>query len=253
MATAEAGEDHGETDARLPRAAVSFTGGKDCHLALYRASKEYKIVCLVVFHPKDKKFRAHPIEWQRTQAQALGLPLHMYCTDASSTGGCYRKAYAKAIRQLQHEHQIEALITGDIDLIGDAKSNFISDVCAEYVPEIQVVLPLWQQPRRILLEEMSKTMEIIFSCVKSPFDSSWIGRRLLHPDDLQQFEAIDLTGENGEYHTMVLYAPTMYKHRLKLVNLEVVELTNQPGQLHDQQWYVCGPNTLLQMVQEDDT
>ena len=43
--------------------AVSWTGGKDCNLALLHAARNprLRVVCLVVFRPKDVKFQAHPI------------------------------------------------------------------------------------------------------------------------------------------------------------------------------------------------
>ena len=41
--------------------------------------------------------------------------------------------------------------------------------------------------------------------------------------------ALDLGGERGEYHTMVLDGP-LYAHRIPLVRGPPVELEGQPGQ-----------------------
>ena len=112
------------------------------------------------------------------------------------------------------------------------------------VPEAGVAafLPLWRADRGALLRRMlAEGLDIVFSCVKAPwFDASWIGRRL---DDatLAAMEAIaamtradgvpalDLGGERGEYHTMVLDGP-LYAHRIPLVRGQPVELEGQPGQ-----------------------
>jgi len=49
-----------------PKAAVSFTGGKDSMLALHEMSTEYDIVILVSFGPAkvklpEKTYKAHPL------------------------------------------------------------------------------------------------------------------------------------------------------------------------------------------------
>jgi len=57
------------------RAAVLWTGGKDCNLALYEAQQAgYEIVALVTFMMGNGKFKAHPIDVMRLQAEALGIP-----------------------------------------------------------------------------------------------------------------------------------------------------------------------------------
>ena len=117
------------------------------------------------------------------------------------------------------------------------------------VPEAGVAafLPLWRADRGALLRRMlAEGLEIVFSCVKAPwFDASWIGRRL---DDatLAAMEAVaatergdgvpalDLGGERGEYHTMVLDGP-LYAHRVPLATGPPVELEGQPGQ--QERWW----------------
>jgi len=210
-------------------------------------TKQYEIVCLAIFHITDKQFKAHPIQWQRAQARALGLPLCMYCVDP--VDNCYKKGYARAIRQLKDEHEIDTIITGDIDYVGNSKTNFMSEVCETFVPDVTIHLPLWQEDRTGILQEMISQQQhdfhIIFSCVKEPLNATWIGRRLDQKavEDLQRLD-IDLTGENGEYHTMVLHAPNLYKTPLKLVDLDSLELKDQLGQKNER-WWVCSYATKL--------
>jgi len=222
-----------------PRAALSFTGGKDCHLAWYRLRNELNVVVLVVFKG-DSPFYAHPLEWQQQQADALGLPLRVCYISAHN--GDYATAYGQALQKLKQEHDISQLITGDIDFVGTSTSNFMTDVCEQYVPELTVRLPLWKQNRLELLREMMSIFDIRLTCVKCPpLNASFLGRRLgenLLNDLLQRKDTfLDLSGENGEYHTMVLHGP-LYQYALRLRNVTTKELINQPGQEEQQQWWV---------------
>lgn len=58
------------------RAILSFTGGKDCHLAFYEAKTSYNVCLLVTFVPSTgfEGFKAHPIKMIEKQAEALGIP-----------------------------------------------------------------------------------------------------------------------------------------------------------------------------------
>jgi diphthine-ammonia ligase len=282
------------------RMAISWTGGKDCHLALQRTldhvvdeaaavvaevAAKVQVVCLVVFCTPDHTFSAHRLEWQAMQAQALDIPLvisHLHLPAKHGDDVCdYALAYATAIGKLQHNHQIDYIVTGDVDYVGGGvganSTNFLQqDVCrgphCDLCRGVQVLLPLWQQSRLDLLHEMLNLydFEIIFSCVKSPYlDDSWIGQRLdlaaiqameKSNQRVQQEQAraaaavvatiavdaqrprppLDLSGENGEYHTMVLNGP-MYRRRcacLRLENATSKELRGQMGQDSGERWWV---------------
>ena len=60
------------------KTAISWTGGKDCNLALLSAWRDerFDVVCLLVFRPEEADFMAHPLPLMEEQARCLGLPLH---------------------------------------------------------------------------------------------------------------------------------------------------------------------------------
>ena len=120
---------------------------------------------------------------------------------------------------------------------------------------VSIELPLWQGDRIRLLTEMieQRHFHVIVSCTKEPplsNGAAWIGRRLDRQAlrELDQFD-MDVTGENGEYHTMVLSTPS-YAYPLQLVVRDdsttdiFLELKDQPGQ-KEQRWCVCSPHTKL--------
>ena len=113
-------------------AAVSFTGGKDCVLALHAVQaatrpagfctappKDLDVILLVTFAPSaNADFKAHPMAVIQAQAAALGLP-HVVCmVDAP-----YLESDQHNIRRLRELHGIDALVTGDIL---DVCSGFMS-------------------------------------------------------------------------------------------------------------------------------
>lgn len=92
-----------------PSVAVSFTGGKDCCLALHRVVDEgFHVAVLVTFAPPDKPFRAHPMSIIKQQAQALGIS-HVICT---IEGPHYLESYREKLEELKKVYGIEALVTG---------------------------------------------------------------------------------------------------------------------------------------------
>eukprot|EP00282_Hemiselmis_andersenii_P011859 CAMPEP_0114122956 /NCGR_PEP_ID=MMETSP0043_2-20121206/7969_1 /TAXON_ID=464988 /ORGANISM="Hemiselmis andersenii, Strain CCMP644" /LENGTH=201 /DNA_ID=CAMNT_0001215701 /DNA_START=33 /DNA_END=634 /DNA_ORIENTATION=- len=187
------------------KTAISWTGGKDCNLAMLLAWRNpaLDVAALVVFRPEAANFRAHPLPVMQAQAASLGLPLHHVII-----GSDYKADYVSGLRNLRAEHGIETVVTGDMDLVGTMKRNWMEE-CGEEAGT-GVWLPLWQSDRLKNLEQiLTEGISVVYSCVKTPhFDQSWIGRPLDRAA-LAEMQAkveggLDLGGEKGEYHTMAL-------------------------------------------------
>ncbi len=237
--------------------AVSWTGGKDCNLALLHAwrNPSLHVTSLVCFRPEGKPFLAHPIPFMEAQAIALGLPLLFIDIPEDTTD--YMKAYVDGLVRLREEHNITVVATGDMDLVGTMEHNWIQR-CCEGVDgyEMRAYLPLWQLDRpqclNIMLEE---GFSIIFTCVKSPFfDKSWIGRKLddqalkelelIASEEISEEERLDgkkpldVAGERGEYHTMCIDGP-LYKHQVRIDIMDepkqqdLVSRTRWKGNIHN--------------------
>lgn len=214
-------------------AAVSWTGGKDCNLALLKAWRDpaLSVKYLICFRPEGKPFRSHPILIMEAQADALGLPL-LHIIIPSSTSD-YMEAYVNGLKSLKMKHGINVVVTGDMDLVGTMQRNWIERCCEQVIDGdgkyMKAYLPLWKAERSDCLHSLlEEEFVIIFSCVKSPFfDGSWIGRRLneetllelktlaetpLKEENIKEgVKPLDLCGERGEYHTMCLNGPLYRK------------------------------------------
>lgn len=194
-----------------PKAAVAWTGGKDCALAFYEARQMgYAVTRLVTFVPDQAEFLAHPVGFMKIQAEAMNLPHQTIIIHEP-----FRDGYEQTIRSLKKQHGIEVLVTGDIAEV-DGHPNWIRE-CSQG-SGVEVVTPLWGRGRDELMSRLiEQKFQVIFSCVKKPwFTDDWLEREL-NTESLQQLRVIraetglDLCGENGEYHTLVLDGPIFNK------------------------------------------
>mmetsp|Transcript_11615 Transcript_11615/g.11683 ORF Transcript_11615/g.11683 Transcript_11615/m.11683 type:complete len:267 (-) Transcript_11615:206-1006(-) len=224
--------------------AISWTGGKDCNLALLHAYRNPDLLVryLVTFRFESdnngKSFRAHPIPFMEAQARCLNMQL-LFITFPENCPD-YFQAYVDEMRKLNEEHGIEVICTGDMDLVGTMDRNWIARCCDE-IEGMSAYIPLWQKDTSECLDTMiEEGFEIVFSCVKSPFfDGSWINRRL-DASAIEEMKAIvqrgltneqieegvkplDLCGERGEYHTMCIDGP-LYHQKVEIeINEEAIK------------------------------
>ncbi|KAJ1953579.1 hypothetical protein EC988_002911, partial [Linderina pennispora] len=145
------------------RAAVAFTGGKDCVLAMHMVSSKFRQllatpeqqakctgivlepVVLVSFRPRDSTddFKAHKHEWTKLQAESLGMQLVTKYIGAEPT---FEESYRRGIRELHEEYGVSALVTGDIEDIGEGfMGRAVQDT------NVELVRPLWKKPREEIL------------------------------------------------------------------------------------------------------
>ena len=195
------------------RLVCSWSGGKDCCLALNRAAKAggSPSHLVTMFTAGGVRSRNHglAIEVIAAQAEAIGLPL----VTVAAAWPEYEQNLVAALRRLSAEG-IEGAVFGDIDIA--AHRQWEEDVCA--AAGLHAHLPLWQSSRRALLDEMLKEGFVarIVAVNAEQLGKEWLGRILDAQlvADLEQ-TGVDACGENGEYHTVVVDGPP-FCHSLRL-------------------------------------
>ncbi len=183
----------------------SWSGGKDAYLALQRATLRRGVPAALVcmLHEDGRVSRGHglPLALLEEQAAALGIPLVARAT----TWDEYEATYVSLLHGLRAQG-VEAGVFGDIDL--QAHRDWVEGVCE--VAGLGCHLPLWQEPRRRLLDEFlaGGSRATIVAVDSSRLGAEFLGLEL---DDavIARLEAagVDACGEEGEYHTMVTRAP----------------------------------------------
>lgn len=189
----------------LNKKALLWTGGKDCSLVLHILNK--KVDYLVTLVPKgynDHSFKAHPIYQIKTQAQRLRLPI-LFIEVAEP----YNEGYDHAFLTLKTKYHVTTVYTGDIDFY-DPYPEFIKISC--HNNQLELIKPLWHQDRIKLMDLLLKhkiEAKITYSTneyLQAGFIGEIIDESLINK--LKQLP-IDLCGEKGEYHTMLLNSPLM--------------------------------------------
>lgn len=199
----------------MKKAVVLWTGGKDSALALFESQDSFLIDRLVTFTPESqRRFYAHPLPLIQAQAKSIGLPHH--CISIKKP---YNSSYTDAIKALKDDG-IDILITGDISRV-DGNPNWIKER-AEGILDVHV--PLWEANRKELLDRLIiNGFEVLCTLAYDKYFTPTIAGNHLDTtlyeklSQLNKTGNIDICGENGEYHTCVLYAP-FFQTRIQLIN-----------------------------------
>jgi diphthine-ammonia ligase len=183
----------------------SWSGGKDAYLAFARAvaagGRPGALVCML--HEGGERSRGHglPLALLEAQAAALGVPL----VTAATTWDDYEATFVSVLHDLRVQG-VEAGVFGDIDLEGHRV--WVEGVCE--VAGLSCHLPLWQEPRRRLIDELlaGGVRATVVAVDAAKLDAWFLGREL-SDEVVAALEAAgaDACGEAGEYHTMVTAAP----------------------------------------------
>lgn len=187
-----------------PTALVSWSGGKDSCLALWRASQSGMLVrrLITAMDESGLSSRSHGIPPALLQAQgdALGIELRFYDTSWKT----YEKKFIATLVDAR-EDGIDHAIFGDIDLV--AHREWEEKVCAQ--AGLKAMLPLWEEPRRKLVDEfLALGFKAVVVCVNGNYLTPDFCGREFDAAFLADLPAgVDACGENGEFHTFVYDGP----------------------------------------------
>jgi uncharacterized protein (TIGR00290 family) len=186
-------------------AAVSWSGGKDCCLALHRARDAGMAVPVLVamFDETGERTRSHaiPLAVMAAQADALGLEL----VAPSASWGDYEAVFVATLTDLK-ARGVSDMVFGDIDL--QPHRDWEEKVCA--AAGVTAHLPLWQEDRDALAREvLDRGYRPLVVCTDDRFlDASWCGRAYDRAYVASLPPGVDACGENGEFHTFVTDGPS---------------------------------------------
>ena len=199
----------------MKQAFVSWSGGKDCCQALYRAVQQgFQIACLLNTVTNDKRHScSHGLStrWIHLQAEAMGLPLLQPPTISSN----YEAVFTSNLKKLKSQG-VHYGIFGDIDF--EPHLEWITRVCSG--AGVMPVLPLWQQHQEDIANSFIDLgyKAIVVATQADLMGEEWLGKKYdkLFLKQLALFnDEISPCGEAGEFHTLVVDGP-LFKKRLEV-------------------------------------
>ena len=202
---------------------MSWSGGKDCSMALYDIQKEkrYEISgLLTTVTAVYDRVSMHGVRRAlvEKQSESLGLRLQKVHIPKDSTNKEYEKRMKEVLMGYQKEN-INCVAFGDI---------FLEDVRKYREKKLsqagmKAVFPLWKRNTANLTREfIDLGFKAIVTCVDSKYlDSSFAGKFIGNEFISRLPSNVDPGGENGEFHSFVFDGP-IFKKKIGVSIGEVV-------------------------------
>jgi diphthine-ammonia ligase len=196
----------------------SWSGGKESCLACHKAIQEgHEVASLLTMVTTTGHYsRSHRVsrELLIAQSQALGIELHQRRVSWNT----YEREFTKALTSLK-QGGIEGGVFGALYLSDDRA--WVERVCTE--AGIAPLLPLWGiegiDLLRAFIEEGFEA--IVVAERRDLVEEHWLGTKIdgkfiAH----MKKKGIDVCGENGEYHTLVVDGP-IFSRRIEIKETKI--------------------------------
>ncbi len=200
---------------------TSWSGGKDACFALWQSiQKGLTPTCLLTMLKADKdQTSAHGLNRDVLEAQAECMQLPIVFGKANF--GEYEAGLKAALQDVKNTFNTFQLTFGDIDL--QAHRDWYEKILID--TGVTPHFPLWHYTREQLLKDMfSNGFETMIVSLKADkLDRRLLGN-ILTPDIAGQIQeqGVCPTGEDGEFHTLVINAPHFHK-RLTVETRSIIE------------------------------
>lgn len=208
-----------------PRALVSWSGGKDCALALRTVLADPGVEVAALLTTVTETYDRISMHGVRrsllaAQAGALGLPLVEVPIPPDCPNHVYEARMAAALDRERRGRGINAVVFGDL---------FLQDIRAYRESKLEgtgitPLFPIWKRDTAAMARALIDDGFRATLCVVDPdqLDPAFVGRDF---DDALLAElpaGVDPCGENGEFHTFVWDAP-LFDAPVAVARGEVVE------------------------------
>lgn len=188
---------------------MAYSCGKDSTLALHYMimQKNEPVALLTMVNQEEERSFFHGADFKMLEAysEAFGVPVLITAT----TGDQYHLAMEKSLIEAA-ALGAEFACFGDIDIEGNRAWS--EERCAN--AGIPSVFPLWQKDRS---ENVYELVNLGYKCLIKSINNRLLPKELLgriidrEVIEIMKAHHIDICGENGEYHTLVVDGPIFQK------------------------------------------
>ncbi len=197
----------------------SWSGGKDSCLSCYRAMLEGHEVShlFTMFTTTGRYTRSHRLsrELLLAQSQAIGIPVY----HRRASWNTYEREFKRALAFFKG-NGVQGGVFGDLNL--NEHRRWVERICAD--PGFIPLLPLWGIEGKDLLRQFvgAGFEAVVIAAKDGLLSADWLGRRIDEEliDELKK-EGVDICGEEGEYHTLVVDGP-IFSRRIRIKGTKVI-------------------------------
>ena len=208
---------------RLMKFVVSYSGGKDSVMALHKMLEEghTPVGLLVMVNRELQRSWFHGVDLELLQkiSDSLEIPL-LLC---ESAGEDYHTRLEDGLKKAK-EQGAEACVFGDIDIEGHL--TWCQERCEAV--GLQCIHPLWHRDREENTAEiLALGYQCLIKCVRNQdLPQEYLGKAL-NPELIADMKrrGIDVCGENGEYHTVVVNGP-IFRYPVAYTCKEILDFGN---------------------------
>jgi diphthine-ammonia ligase len=205
----------------------SWSGGKDsCFALMETLGKDFQLRALVnMMNENGLISRSHglPISILQQQADAMNVSLITRATSWNK----YQDNFIQSLEIIANDYDVKAMVFGDIDL--QQHRDWEEMVCSK--AGLSAILPLWKKDRKELVMKMlNEGIECMIVSCNTTMGEGFPGR-VMNLELVAELEkmGIDVCGENGEFHTVVINCP-LFQHAIRLPAYSTI--------LHENYWFL---------------
>ncbi|QKG80042.1 Dph6-related ATP pyrophosphatase [Tenuifilum thalassicum] len=220
---------------------MSWSGGKDSALALYRclSGNSLNVAGLVTtINQTTQRISMHGVSLKllKKQAESIGIPLHVITLPDNCTMDDYERIMGDFMVSMK-ESGVEGVVFGDI---------FLEDIKRYREKQLakiglKPIFPLWgTKSTDIAKEFLANQFKSIVTCVDGELlDSSFVGKHYSSMFITNLPDNVDVCGENGEFHSFVFDGPIFTKPvKFDLGEKIKVEYPNSKGDGVKPFWFI---------------
>ena len=211
----------------MKKIGCSWSDGKDsCYALMQVAGNDTELQVLVnMINEHGLISRSHglPLAILQEQADAMNAPLIARPTSWTD----YERIFVGVLEEIRDDYAVERMIFGDIDL--QAHRDWEETVCSK--AGLEASLPLWKKDtKKLVCEMLGAGVETMIVSCNAHLGEEFLGQVLTF-DLISKLEAkgVDVCGENGEYHTLVINCP-LFKKKIDIPAYTKVR--------HEEYWFL---------------
>ena len=188
---------------------MSYSCGKDSTLALHSMIEQghEPVALITMFNEESNRSFFHGVDYKMIQAYSEALRIPVLIT--STKGANYHLAMVESLKKAV-DMGAEVACFGDIDIEGNRK--WAEERSRE--ADLKAVFPLWHKDRE---ENVYEFIELGYKSIIKSINNTLLPKSLLGKfidscaiNEMKKC-GIDICGENGEYHTLVVDGPIFHE------------------------------------------